>query len=230
MEIIDLPLPDARRALAINDQEWTECRAIHGPPSTYTTHSTLRCWWCQHACNCVPIGIPINVSRKESDGTSHFSLDGVFCSMNCALAYAENNNRYSSMMTRPMIARMRLEKLRFTPQPPGVERQPSQEDVKCHPAPHYCLLKEYGGPLTIEEFRALSGGNNSSFYIHEKSRITPTGYIEYTKRKRLEEKEIAQQEQIRINGSSRPRERKVIRLFSAPKTSTVTNTTSQCNW
>jgi hypothetical protein len=79
----------------------------------------------------------ISISKRHE----HYESDGIFCSMNCALAFAIDNKLnplYSKSET--MIRRI---------------HQELSPDCKTTliTAPSWRLLKEYGGLQTIEEFR-----------------------------------------------------------------------------
>ena len=77
----------------------------------------------------------IQDSMQRNTSEEEFSVDGVFCSVECCLAFIEDNQhdplyQYSEYYLRDLY--------------PKSER-------KC--APHWRLLKSYGGNMSIEEFR-----------------------------------------------------------------------------
>lgn len=72
----------------------------------------------------------------------YYEVDGVFCSFNCCLAYILDNRHnplymYSSQLLHDIYTRYYETNTSYTIQP----------------APHWRLLKTYGGKMTIEEFR-----------------------------------------------------------------------------
>ena len=130
------------------------------------------CFWDRHTFTTTPLGCPIKyvsnvVSRtyfseitkdkftvKESifpgqkidrsievrkDTNDYYETDGIFCSLNCMWAFILDNKKnpiYADseyLFTRFMFDVMKISKV--------------------IPAPHWRLLEEYGGILTIEKFR-----------------------------------------------------------------------------
>jgi hypothetical protein len=144
--------------------------------------TNMHCFWCRHSFASCPIGCPINyvnpmveksytsqitkdkyymrenVTQKkleemEDSSTSsleirtfpnhYFLTDGIFCSFNCVLAfilskyydsfYAQSYHLLHTMYEQFIGKQMRMHKIL--------------------PAPDWRLLKPYGGPLSIEEYR-----------------------------------------------------------------------------
>lgn len=133
------------------------------------------CYWCRHPFTTTPIGCPINyvpsqavksyyshiskdmytikeditASRRLSLNENRVSLsvkeyyetDGIFCSFNCCKAFINDNkhkNIYNHSLT--LLAKMYNDMLGTTV---------SVIDT----APHWRALEEYGGHLSISEFR-----------------------------------------------------------------------------
>ena len=130
------------------------------------------CFWCRHTFTSQPLGCPIKyvpnvISRtyfseitkdrftvKESvftgqqidDGidikiekNDYYETDGIFCSPNCLYAFILENKKnpiYSE--SEHLFTRLIYDILKIT---------------KINPAPHWRLLEEYGGTLTIDAFR-----------------------------------------------------------------------------
>lgn len=143
----------------------------------------IKCFWCRNPFDSIPIGCPIKyVAHQKNkviklpntgefynicesipsmiatkDCSEHyFETDGIFCSFNCCYAYISDNshkNLYSMskflLMTMLYLANGKYE-----------EYDISNNILK--PAPSWKLLKEYGGPLTIEEFR--QSFTNTNYY------------------------------------------------------------------
>jgi len=133
------------------------------------------CYWCRHSFNTSPIGCPINYisSQAVKSYNSHISkdmytikedvtistrlslddprisvnvreyyeTDGIFCSFNCCKAFIidnKNKKMYNNSLT--LLMRMYNEMLGTT-------------ISVIDSAPHWRLLQEYGGHLSITEFR-----------------------------------------------------------------------------
>lgn len=141
----------------------------------------LNCFWCRHKFRSTPIGAPIeyvsnrihkqylneytkssyafsehftneklNISshnhnknnfKVEKEKRDFYYVDGVFCSFNCTKAFIMENKKNSLYSNSISL----LHKIYLDLFP----------DMKLEiiPAPSWRLLKEYGGDLTIEEFR-----------------------------------------------------------------------------
>lgn len=133
------------------------------------------CFWCRNLFNSIPIGCPIkfipsyvlkknfsNITKnhyilkeniKESDvykymnddkyilnKRGYYITDGSFCSFNCCLSFI-NDNVHDVMYNQSKMLLTQIYYKIFN----------INMDVK--PAPSWRLLKEYGGMLSIEEFR-----------------------------------------------------------------------------
>lgn len=136
------------------------------------------CFWCRHPFTSQAIGCPIRFhprkvkksmvseltgetyeltqtiteDTKTPDSTidAYYETDGGFCSFNCCLAFIRDNAHnplYQS--SEELLMKMYIEI--FNVDYSVVKR--------INPAPSWRLLKEYGGFMTIEEFR-------SSFQTH----------------------------------------------------------------
>ena len=107
----------------------------------------------------------------EIDKNEYYITDGTFCSFNCAYAYIlanEENSEYT--LSKSLLAKMyeNIFKAEFT----------------IFPAPHWRLLQQYGGHLTIDEFREQF---NKIEYIDLENRFT-TKPIQYNSGKVFEQK------------------------------------------
>ena len=96
--------------------------------------SPYRCYHCHHNFNNKPFFLPINYNCE----LNRFKVTGNFCSPNCVKTYALNSKIYQNRIY--LIGHM-YRKL-FGP------------NYTIKPAPPIQTLKEYGGKLSIEEFRA----------------------------------------------------------------------------
>ena len=96
--------------------------------------SQYRCYHCHHNFNNKPFFLPIDYNCE----LNRFKVTGNFCSPNCVKTYALNSKIYDNKIY--LIGHM-YRKL-FGP------------NYTIKPAPPIQILKEYGGKLSIEEFRA----------------------------------------------------------------------------
>lgn len=74
---------------------------------------------------------------------SYFQTDGIFCSFNCTLAFIMDN-RHNPIYKESTSLLFHLYEKLIGPLEPSV----------ILPAPHWRLLKTFGGPMSIEEFRS----------------------------------------------------------------------------
>lgn len=142
--------------------------------STIVTGKKYNCYWCRHPFEGQPIGCPIDykpqvISRiynseiskdsfsvtesipraqavasdtvKKIVSNESYETDGVFCSFNCALAFA-NENKTNPLYTHSISLINRIYN--------DVSKKGA---ATLTPAPSWRLLEEYGGPLTIDEYR-----------------------------------------------------------------------------
>lgn len=98
----------------------------------------LSCWWCSYPFEHCPVGAPSSSDPR--------ALIGVFCSWNCCIAHNRARGGVR-MMDRHYMIRCLACRLHDIP---------LSSDIR--PAPPKELLLRYGGPLSIEQFRADSQG------------------------------------------------------------------------
>ena len=138
----------------------------------------ISCFWCKHSFQTRPLGCPVKFinNRIEKSYTSqitkdkyfmkenitktklqkisdqvlidiklseneHYLTDGVFCSFNCIIAFIEDNSHdffYSESKTLTYSI---------------YKEYMNKTLTKIKKAPHWRLLQNFGGPLTIEMFR-----------------------------------------------------------------------------
>jgi len=127
-------------------------------------YTSKPCWWCRHSFNTCPIGLPIEyyphepsshkkIAREAAltkanlslDMNDFFITDGLFCSFPCCKAFnkdCRDEIKYQGSLTLLLLLYSKL----------------TNRTVLTIPeAPHWKLLKAYGGHLTIEEFRQTFG-------------------------------------------------------------------------
>ena len=144
--------------------------------------NNISCYWCRHSFNTIPLGCPIeyvpnkiikryfseitkdyytikeNISRdaieefvklsennddKESIKVienDYYLTDGVFCSFNCCLSWIRDNSHNPLFATSSNL----LHQIYF---------ETFETIAKIQVAPHWRLLKDYGGKMSIDEFR-----------------------------------------------------------------------------
>lgn len=155
-----------------------------------TSDLKYNCFWCRHPFDTQPIGCPIkyvskflikrynsNISRstysiKENVSENRFDkdksliqspddyyeTDGVFCSYNCCQAYIIDN-KHNSLYTDSESLLMKM------------YNQNSSSVSKIQSAPHWRLLTEYGGKLSISKFR--EGFDKVDYESHGMTRQLP---------------------------------------------------------
>lgn len=125
--------------------------------------TTKPCWWCRHSFKTSPIGCPLVYHPHKKDGidasrmkekldaagiehttNDFFETEGYFCSFPCCKAYIlsqRNNLKYkeSSGLLSLLFSTL-YKKKSIIPT-----------------APTWKMLSDYGGPLTIQEYRATFG-------------------------------------------------------------------------
>jgi hypothetical protein len=105
--------------------------------------TNIKCWWCR---SCIPktihpLGMPIRYN-KEGD---FFDTEGIFCSFNCMCSYLHENTNVSQYKDSGSLIYF-MYKLIFNEYP---------YKMNIRKAPSWKLLKEYGGHLSIEDFRSM---------------------------------------------------------------------------
>ena len=144
--------------------------------------STIHCFWCKHSFTTCPIGCPIkfvnssieksyvsqitkdkyymkeNITKEKLSSLSdlvkdesnieihpivndYYLTDGNFCSFNCVLSFIKDNNH--DMFYRESYSLLHCLYEQFI----------GQKMKKIIPSPHWRLLQNFGGNLTIDEFR-----------------------------------------------------------------------------
>ena len=96
------------------------------------------CWWCCHGFE----GTPLRLPHKHDSLRNRFETMGCFCSWGCMKMYNMTYNRTRcGIISCNMVLMYKQMYGKVAP-------------IKC--APSRYALKEFGGPLSIEEFRRLS--------------------------------------------------------------------------
>ena len=92
-------------------------------------------------------------NKYEHTKMSYYETDGVFCSFNCCKAYI-NENKHNHLYDKSDYLLLKLYKELF----------PEIEIPIIKPAPSWRCLKDYGGHLSISEFR--NSFSNISYEYH----------------------------------------------------------------
>ena len=100
--------------------------------------TSVWCWWDAHPFETIPIGIP----KRYKPSLNLVEVWGVFCSFECAQAYINDTHEPSSLSLYFLYTIM-------------------QHDVRrssrtFQPAPSRYVLKAFGGPIEISDFRSAS--------------------------------------------------------------------------
>lgn len=112
------------------------------------------CWWCCHSFE----GLAIHAPYRYDDRRQHFDTLGNFCSWECAKAYLMEQGGPRAGERQMYLALMRQHAMK--------------KYVPTKAAPHRLLLREFGGPLTIEQFR--SGLSHEQLFMPFETHRIPT--------------------------------------------------------
>lgn len=162
------------------------------------------CFWCRHSIKTTPIGCPIKyvnsiveksyvsnltnekyymnehiTHKKISENIlnldenknllekNYYLVDGFFCSFNCVAAFIQDNKKTPLYNESYSLLKCLYYDLMNT------------QIKKLQPAPHWRLLKIYGGHMTIEEFRNLFKFPSPEFIftITDKSCLKPISNV-----------------------------------------------------
>ena len=132
----------------------------------WPTNTEIKCWWCVHSFENVPIGLPLDFIKNK------YRCRGIFCSFECMLAYAQ---------TQKNIKMYLINQLYIT-----LTGQDINDKGKLIAAPDKYLLDIFGGPLTIDEFRKANETNKIYKILHYPMFIS-RDYIEEVDTKKLKD-------------------------------------------
>ena len=123
-----------------NENLWENTEESHG----------ICCWWCSHTFKTLPIGLPEKYYDKK------YYVTGNYCSFNCALAYnlSLNDNKTWDRISLLYHLRNSIFNNLYPIDTGALSDIKILDDIIS--APPRCMLKIYGGKLTIEEFRNKS--------------------------------------------------------------------------
>jgi hypothetical protein len=116
------------------------------PVNTWPESTAYACWHCCHAFDTVPIPVPKKKRPGETDALSRYTVYGIFCSCNCAVAYILERNTYDQQLLLMLFKEMMIR----------VFGMSSSDVFALEPAPPRIFLTMFGGHLEIDEFRSKS--------------------------------------------------------------------------
>ena len=116
------------------------------------------CQWCTCTFDTSPIPLPLSKIDNK------YYVTGCFCSFNCALAY-NFDKKYTNKWEYSALLHLLYKTIH-------------KKYTKILPAPPKELLKIYGGPLTIEEYRKNLQTNDTSYHILYPPIISSTPIVE----------------------------------------------------
>ena len=93
----------------------------------------LACWWCTYNFETIPLFLP------DHDRNSVYFVFGNFCSFSCMLAYNQNLDDYRKSDRNSLIKQLYYKIFKKT--------------ITIKPAGPRELLKKFGGPIDIQQFR-----------------------------------------------------------------------------
>jgi len=108
------------------------------------------CFWCCHKFHWTPVYSPISFDAYKN----MYTCEGHFCSPECALSYIYNDNRHSdsTKWNRHSLLRFLYSDL--------------YKDRTLSPAPPKTLLRMFGGPLDIEQYREYLSNGEDMVAVH----------------------------------------------------------------
>ena len=159
------------------------------------------CFWCRSSFDTIPIGCPIRyvpsqyekkyfseitkdkyvirhsittqktqeIQDKENIiDRNYYETDGIFCSFNCCLSFIESNKK-EPLYSNSTYLLFKIYNDIFI----------DQDIPQLTPAPNWRLLKDYGGSMDIEEFRATFSKIEYGIFgrIRELPTFKPLGWV-----------------------------------------------------
>ena len=154
------------------------------------------CFWCRHPFDTKPVGCPVryvasqaekkyyshisrdiftikenvttrrrkNLGEDSCDGLDlkvgeYYETDGVFCSFNCCQAWI-NDNKHVRLYDQSSVLLMKMYNTLM-----------GTTTIVINPAPHWRVLEQYGGHLTMLKFR--EGFNKVEYKSHGSTKALP---------------------------------------------------------
>ena len=114
---------------------------------------TQACWWCCHPFSVPPVGLPVNLNGMPP--RESLSTYGHFCGYSCALAWAKDRRAFHKQI--PLLHYLH-------------KRTYDTFALEC--APPREMLRMFGGPMSIDDFRASSAARKR-FQVAEAPSLVP---------------------------------------------------------
>lgn len=147
-------------------------------------NSNTKCWWCKNCFTTHAIQLPDDYYNNI------FFCIGNYCSYNCALAYNIDLNDLSSYKRTSLLNFLYYKTyLKYT---------------KIISAPHWITLHEYGGNLSIEDFREFSINNTKEYLVLHPPIISRQMQIEESYRPKIYKDTISDSENKYIIKRNKP--------------------------
>ena len=148
------------------------------------------CFWCRNPFDSMAIGCPIRyipssktttyksdiskniytikeyiVSNADSSQGAYYETDGAFCSFNCVMAFIKDNKHNPAYsLSESLLIKMYSEIM-------------DTDTTVIIPAPSWRLLEEYGGMLSIAQFRSSFNSTEYECYGFAKAKSIQTGTL-----------------------------------------------------
>jgi len=128
-----------------------------GCPIKYISNKATKKYYSEISKETYSITEPISSDKtlfleEKKDGrisieyNDYYQTDGIFCSFNCCLAYiqsAENKKNPMYKFSESLLLKLFSE----------INEEKNEKEDEIMPAPHWRTLNDFGGNLTIEQFR-----------------------------------------------------------------------------
>lgn len=173
------------------------------------THTQHCCWWSRNKFTNHPIGIP---TKQNIDGS--FTVYGNFSSFGCALQYLS----HETLTTNEFFSRRALLQYMYNLY--------TESNTPIHPAPHWRLLKEYGGPLSLADFMAFCHGTETFVSINDYPMINTSYQVELRKNNKMNLN--AKKKVITLDPDRVKQATKNVKLRRRNPTTNNVNTLEQC--
>jgi hypothetical protein len=113
---------------------------IDGTKESWPERTDILCWWCAHNFDTTPLPCPINYNHVNK----HYKVNGIFCSWPCVAAHSIE--KYTNITLVYQLMR-------------ELEHVNCKESCDCENiriAPPKYILKDFGGYMSIKDYRNLS--------------------------------------------------------------------------
>jgi len=151
---------DIKTTTIYNDTVLPTTKDYNNVKQVMTEKTNIACWWCCHQFDTHPVCAPV----KYNEHKDIFTVVGCFCSFNCAKAYAMKDFKNNSSIALNSFLYKRV----------------TGQLAHIKPAPPKTVLKMFGGPLTIKEYRETFN-SLSSIHLNVYPMVFVPTQVEYNK-------------------------------------------------